>query len=120
MIFLARLQLPLLSPSTVPPYLQTTYSKSSKLPSIATALQVEIKLGVPPGLPESLCNEESKLQALASIQARITVGVVSEGQVVICHFLGTTSALRHILSGHLQVDPTRVTALSFMHIKERP
>lgn len=71
-------------------------------------------------LPEPLSNDEGKLEWLGRIEARVAVRVVARAQVVEGDSPWPADALRHILTGHLQVHASRVAPFLLVNIEERP
>jgi hypothetical protein len=60
------------------------------------------------GLFEQACNQESHLEALRTIQARITIGFVPSTEIVIGKFTRAADAFCDVVSSQLEMDTAKI------------
>ena len=74
--------------------------------------------GSDPTLSEPFSDDKSKLKRLWGIEPGVTVCVVTRAQIIKCDSPWPTDALSHVLTSHLQMNPTRVASFLLVHVEE--
>ena len=67
---------------------------------------------------QAVGNQESKLQRLISIEARIAISVVTVRQVGLRNFPRTTDTLSYVFARHLQMHTARMGSFGAVNIEE--